>query len=86
MAQVYNIFLSGSKNPVWTYKTWRGLRKRLLTLAADTHLRKVEVAFGEERVVVGLHRGPNGYGWQTAVGVGIEHDNGLRCSAFERSW
>lgn len=78
----YQVYLPGCSNPVWTYKTFTRLEKRLLQLAKETSLQSCTVnfpiRFGSETVQVKFSRSTKRYGWVVAdPGEGIPTKLGM---------
>jgi hypothetical protein len=85
----YQVFVAGVSNPIFTYKTWRGLEKRLIKLVKESALAgvTVEQKLGGEtiRTEVQIFREPYGCGWQTKVGEAIWEDGWFGHSGFSSS-
>lgn len=64
-----------SARPVWEYKTWRGLQRRLRDLAQFSALTKIAVKAYGQTIPVELFRTQYAYGWQTPVGIVIPRDD-----------
>lgn len=64
---MYEVYLSGSNNPIWKYKTFGSLKRRLSALAKESALSQCNVVFpiryGFECVAINFTRTPKRWGW-----------------------
>lgn len=73
----YQVYITGivTSRPVWQYKTWRGLHRRLRELAQYSALTKVTVKAYAQSIPVELFRTQYAYGWQCPIGQAIPRDD-----------
>lgn len=73
MVANYQVYVLGIARPIYQFKTWRGLHRRLRVLAEYSALTKITVKAYGVSIPVELFRTPYAYGWQSPVGLGIPY-------------
>lgn len=76
----WNVYLAGAPTPTWSYKTYRGLTKRLETLVNETSIAncKVESILNDGTTHISqvkLIRERYARGWQTDWNTPVYRDN-----------